>query len=120
LSAPITMFESPPGGPYDPHHLHQRVLAPACEEASVEWAGFDTFRHMVASRMFAADRNVVQVQHWLGRHAASFTLDTYGHLLDEDLGEPLKPVQVGARSAPRQEEPQTTGNGLYAVAVAAL
>jgi hypothetical protein len=41
-------------GPYDPHHVHARVLAPACEEAGVEWAGFHTFRHTIASRMFAS------------------------------------------------------------------
>jgi hypothetical protein len=30
------------------------------------------------------------LQRWLGHHSASFTLDTYVHLLDNDLGEPLK------------------------------
>jgi integrase len=55
----------------------------------VGWAGFHTFRHTVASRLFAAGRNVVQVQRWLGHHSASFTLDTYVHLLDGDLGEPV-------------------------------
>jgi hypothetical protein len=48
-----------------------------------------TFRHTVASRLFAEGRNVVQVQRWLGHHSASFTLDTYVHLLDNDLGESL-------------------------------
>jgi integrase len=52
-------------------------------------AGFHTFRHTVASRLFEEGRNVVQVQRWLGHHSASFTLDTYVHLLDNDLGEPL-------------------------------
>jgi hypothetical protein len=33
--------------------------------------------------------NRVQVQRWLGHHKASFTLDTYVHLLSGDLGEPL-------------------------------
>jgi integrase len=61
----------------------------ACEEAGVSWAGFHTFRHAVASRMFEQGRNVVQVQKWLGHHAASFTLDTYVHLLEDDLGGPI-------------------------------
>ena len=47
-------------------------------------------RHTVASRLFAEGRNVVQVQRWLGHHSASFTLDTYVHLLENDLGEPLQ------------------------------
>jgi hypothetical protein len=31
----------------------------------------------------------VQVQRWLGHHTAAFTLATYVHLLDGDIGEPL-------------------------------
>ena len=30
----------------------------------------------------------MQVQKWLGHHKPSFTLDTYVHLLDEDVPEP--------------------------------
>jgi hypothetical protein len=37
----------------------------------------------------AAGRNAVQVQHWLGHHSPSFTLETYIGLLNKDLGEPL-------------------------------
>jgi integrase len=83
------VFTSSVGTLLDPDNLAERVLAPACAEAGVEWAGFHTFRHTVASRLFAAGRNPVQVQRWLGHHSPSFTLDTYVHLLDADLGEPL-------------------------------
>lgn len=83
------VFSSAAGSVVDPDNLATRVLAPACKAAGVEWAGFHTFRHTVASRLFAEGRNVVQVQRWLGHHSASFTLDTYVHLLDNDLGEPL-------------------------------
>ena len=31
----------------------------------------------------------MQVQRWLGHHSPAFTLATYVHLLDGDLGEPL-------------------------------
>lgn len=98
------VFESPFGGPYDPARLHREVLAPACAEAGVEWAGFHTFRHTVASRMFAAGRNAVQVQHWLGHHSAAFTLKTYVHLLEPgDLGGPLEPARVKKKSRSRPE-----------------
>lgn len=80
------------GNPLDPDNLYARVLRPAVAEAGVEWAGFHTFRHTVASRLFAEGRNAVQVQRWLGHHSPSFTLDTYIHLLDPDLGEPLAPI----------------------------
>jgi integrase len=87
------------GRPYDPHHVHLRVLAPACAEAGVSWAGFHTFRHTIASRMFADGRNAVQVQHWLGHHSAAFTLATYVHLLDGDLGGPMLPHRTREESA---------------------
>jgi len=93
------VFASPTGSPYDPHHLHLRVLKTACAEAGVEWAGFHTFRHTIASRMFAAGRNAVQVQHWLGHHSAAFTLSTYVHLLDGDLGGPVIPHPTREESA---------------------
>jgi integrase len=83
------VFRSTVGTVLDPDNLADRVLAPACAAARVQWAGFHTFRHTVASRLFNEGRNVVQVQRWLGHHSPSFTLDTYVHLLDDDLGEPL-------------------------------
>jgi integrase len=86
------VFCTATGTVLDPDNLATRVLAPACKAAGVEWAGFHTFRHTVASRLFAEGRNVVQVQRWLGHHSASFTLDTYVHLLENDLGEPLGAV----------------------------
>jgi integrase len=97
------LFQSRAGTGLDPRNLDDRVLGPACAEAGVEWAGFHTFRHTVASRLFAAGRNVVAVQRWLGHHSPSFTLDTYVHLLDGDLGEPLEPVRVNSGSTGRQE-----------------
>jgi integrase len=100
------------GRPYDPHHVHARILAPACAEAGVAWAGFHTFRHTIASRMFASGRNAVQVQHWLGHHSAAFTLSTYVHPLDGDLGGPLAPQAT-------QREPtdaRADARSLYSVA----
>ena len=102
------VFASANGAPLDPDNLADRVLAPACEEAGVEWAGFHTFRHTVASRLFAEGRNIVQVQRWLGHHSPSFTLDTYVHLLDEDLGQPLTPVRVKKKPS---DGPKTAANG---------
>jgi integrase len=93
------VFATTDGKPLDPDNLAARVLAPACEEAGVAWGGFHTFRHTVASRLFAEGRNIVQVQRWLGHHSPSFTLDTYVHLLDGNLGEPLVPLGAPAPEA---------------------
>ena len=101
------------------HYQHTRdlVLKPTLARASkrldgdeLGWAGWHTFRHTVTSRMFAAGRNVVQVQKWLGHHKPSFTLDTYVHLMGESIGEPLALPEVveradqgqtGGRQSPR-------------------
>lgn len=101
------VFSSKVGTLLDPDNLYERVLVPACAEAGVEWAGFHTFRHTIASRMFASGRNAVQVQRWLGHHSPSFTLDTYVHLLDAGLGEPLEPVRVNTGST---DCPKTAAN----------
>jgi integrase-like protein len=85
-------------------NVRRRVLAPAAEEAGVPWAGFHTLRHTCASLLFDRGANAKQVQKWLGHHKASFTLDTYIHLLSDDLDEPLDlaaELQGGNRVAPR-------------------
>jgi integrase len=61
--------------------------------------GFHAFRHTCASLLFAEGRNVKQVQRWLGHAKASITLDTYLHLLDEGVGEPLEIDAGGNRTA---------------------
>jgi len=59
----------------------------------------------VASRLFAEGRNPVQVQRWLGHHSPSFTIDTYVHLLDDDVGEPLTQVHVRSTHSPQTALP---------------
>jgi len=39
--------------------------------------------------LFARGLNPKQVQRWLGHHSPSFTLDTYVHLLEDRLPEPV-------------------------------
>lgn len=69
----------------------RRHFKTAAKEAGVAWAGFHTLRHTCATVLFRAKENgglganAVQVQQWLGHHKPSFTLDTYVHLLEEDL-----------------------------------
>ncbi|HXB64908.1 MAG TPA: site-specific integrase [Solirubrobacteraceae bacterium] len=83
------VFAASNGACLDAENLRRRVLKPTREEACLEWVGFHTFRHTCATLLFAEGRNAVQVQRWLGHHSAAFTLATYVHLLDGDVGEPL-------------------------------
>ena len=77
------LFTAPQGGRMNYGNTYSRVLTPTLEAASaklgedVTWAAWHTFRHTVASRLFAAGRNVKQVQEWLGHHKAELHA---GHL----------------------------------------
>ncbi len=82
-------FPSLNGTPLHYSNLFRRVLRPVAEEIGAPWAGFHSFRHTTASLLFAGGRNAVQVQRWLGHHSPAFTLATYVHLLDGDLGDAL-------------------------------
>ena len=91
------VFTAERGGRLEQSNLASRVLKPAARAAGVgEWVGFHTFRHTCATRLFRAGWNAVQVQRFLGHHKASFTIDTYVHLLDEEL-----PAAIAAPKAAR-------------------
>jgi integrase len=95
------VFSSGTGARVQQSNLMTRVLKPAAVEAGLgdwvregrklradTWVGFHSFRHTCATVLFRRGWNAVQVQRWLGHHKPSFTLDTYVHLLDEDVPEP--------------------------------
>jgi site-specific recombinase XerD len=91
-----------------------RVAALAASESTevgdVMWAGLHTF----ASRMLAAGRNIKEAQMWLGHHKASFTLDTYQHLMNGDLGAPLAPRDEPGGQRGAKTAPETAANDLIA------
>ena len=63
---------------------------------------FHTFRHTCASMLFDRGSNAKQVQRWLGHHSAAFTLETYIHLLSDELDAPLElPAGTRCRSSIR-------------------
>jgi integrase len=84
------VFPGLTGQPLNYGNLPHRVLVPTAQEAGVPWIGFHTFRHTCASLLFDQGRNAKQVQRWLGHHSAAFTLDTYVHLLTDELDQPLE------------------------------
>ena len=115
------VFANGHGGWIDKSNLMSRVLKPAAADAGVgrwleatptrarkaeSWVGFHTFRHTCATLLFTSAKwNPKQVQLWLGHHSAAFTVDTYVHLLPEDLPEP--PVLGGVFGT----TPGTTSTG---------
>jgi integrase len=88
------VFATRTGGPLDRRNLYSRILKPAARAAGVPWAGFHTLRHTRATALFRAGWNAKQVQRFLGHHSAAFTLDTYAHLLPDDLPEPGEPAAL--------------------------
>ena len=53
------------------------------------WAAWHTLRHTYASLQLACGANIVQLSRALGHHSASFTLDTYIHLIDGENADAL-------------------------------
>ena len=90
------LFTSPRGERLHYQNTLRRALEPVLKAASapdehgdvddVTWAAFHTFRHTFATLLVDAGANVKRVSKMLGHHKASFTLDYYTHLFDDDLG----------------------------------
>lgn len=78
------VFASEIGGPLDADNLRKRLIKPLMDEIGAPWAAWHTLRHTYASLQLAKGANIVQLSRALGHHSASFTLDTYIHLLDGD------------------------------------
>lgn len=84
-TAPV--FTTATGTELSRSNVSSRVLKPAVEGLGLGWVSPHTFRHTCASLLFAAGKNVKQVQEWLGHADPALTLRTYVHLLDEGLGD---------------------------------
>lgn len=63
--------------------------APAAERAGLTGVGFHTLRHSCASMLIESGLSPLRLQRWMGHHSPTFTLETYGHLIDGDLGPAL-------------------------------
>lgn len=117
------VFQTTTGSELDPHNVRRTILRPVAislgyyelvededgRSRERTTLGFHAFRHTCASMLFADGRNVKQVQRWLGHAKASITLDTYLHLLDEGVGEPLEIHAGGNKKATRGPETAESG-----------
>ncbi len=84
------LFRGAQGAVLRAGNLRYRVLIPAAHRAGVPWARFHTLRHTCAAMLIDAGASPLRLQRWMGHHSAAFTLDTYGHLLGDDLGPHLE------------------------------
>ncbi|MGH8733823.1 MAG: site-specific integrase, partial [Burkholderiales bacterium] len=83
------VFPGRDGAASDQGSLRRRVLVPAAKRAGLTGVGFHTLRHTCASMLIESGLSPLRLQRWMGHHSAAFTLETYGHLIDGDLGPPL-------------------------------
>ena len=83
------VFPGRDGGASDQGSLRRRVLVPAAARAGLTGVGFHTLRHTCASMLIESGLSPLRLQRWMGHHSPAFTLETYGHLIDGDLGPAL-------------------------------
>jgi integrase len=83
------VFPGRDGGASDQGSLRGRVLVPAAERPRLTGIGFHTLRHTCASMLIESGLSPLRLQRWMGHHSPAFTLETYGHVIDGDLGQAL-------------------------------
>jgi integrase len=94
------VFPGRAGDVSDQGSLRRRVLVPAAARAGLTSVGFHTLRHTRASMLIESGTSPLRLKRWRGHHSPAFTLETYGHLLDGDLG-PALDLRRGLRTTQR-------------------
>jgi integrase len=98
------VFSGRDGAASDQGSLRRRVLVPAAERAGLTGVGFHTLRHTCASLLIESGLSPLRLQRWMGHHSPAFTLETYGHLIDGDIG-PALDLHKELPSAQRRATP---------------
>jgi integrase len=83
------VFRAGGGSPLD-YTTATRAFRKAADRVGLTWATIHTCRHTLASWLLRPAPDGLgalaqEAQVWLGHHSASFTIDTYGHLVDMPL-----------------------------------
>jgi integrase len=98
------VFPNRRGRPLNPNNLRNRVLKPAAKRADVPGVGLHALRHTCASLLIEERTSSLRLQRWMGHHAAAYTLETYGHLINDELGRALELEDLGVHER-REVEP---------------
>lgn len=83
------VFRNAAGGQFSPNNLRRRILGPAAQRAGVPGIGLHTLRHTCAALLIEQGASPLRLQRWMGHHHPAYTLETYGHLMDDEPGTAL-------------------------------
>lgn len=75
--------------PLDPSNT-RKVFYQLQKDLKLKHATIHSLRHTFASVMINSGASIKALQHALGHHSATVTLDTYSHLMPETLGKSLR------------------------------
>ncbi len=89
------VFTNTCGGPLNPSNLRNRILKPAIKRAGATKVGLHALRHTCASLLIEEGTSPIRLQRWMGHHSAAYTLEAYGHLIDDELGRALELADLG-------------------------
>jgi len=78
------LFSNGLGKPMSLSNFTQRVFKPAIKIAGIPPITPHDLRHTAASNAIRLGGNILNVKHMLGHQDTRVTLNTYGHLFDED------------------------------------
>jgi integrase len=99
------VFSTRNGTAINPGNVRKRVLAPAVKRAGLSSIGFHAFRHTCASLLIERGLSLLRLQLWMGHHSAAYTIDIYGHLIDDELSPAL---DLGVELEERSTTPDWT------------
>jgi integrase len=83
------VFTRPDGLFVRPEYLRRYVLVSAAERAGLRPLGLHALHHTCAALLTDGGANALKLERWMGHHSAAYTLETYGHLIDDELGPAL-------------------------------
>lgn len=95
------LFTSPQGEPMSAVNFRNRVWHKAVKGAGLGHVRLHDMRHTAVALWIDRGANALQLTKWAGHTKVAFTLDRYGHLIDEDGDDVMAALDRGARSAAR-------------------
>lgn len=87
------IFATPLGKPIDPGNLEKRIFKPTLKRAGIKNIRFHDLRHTNVSLRIEAGEHPKRIQQQLGHSSIQVTLDTYGHLMEENNQESALKMQ---------------------------